>query len=326
MNIAMAFFFDDYIKKIAVAKQLGVTHAVVNVNPQMRTLNNDYNFEPFLKRLNDFNEAGIKVDVIEGPTPLEKTKLGRHGRDEEIEVFFKLLHIMAKNNIKTVCYNWMPVVGWFRNLYDIPSRGGALVTGYNHKLSKELDNTEYGVVTADEMWKNLEYFLKAVIPVAEKLGIKLAIHPDDPPVESLRGISRILISFNDLKKATELIPSECNGITLCQGSLVAMGEDPLEAIDYFGKHKKLFFAHFRDIRGDRYDFKETFHDDGPTDMYKCIRKYYDVNFNGCIRPDHVPTMPGEDNTHPGYSLLGNYYAVGYMKGLIEAAKKEVHNG
>jgi len=212
----------------------------------------------------------------------------------------------------------MPVIGWFRTNLTQETRGGAHVTAYNDALMKDAPLTYAGIISPGKLWENLEYFLKAVVPVAEENGVRLAIHPDDPPVPALRGISRILINADAIQRVIDIVPSEYNGITLCQGSFAAMGEDIPALIERFGKQKKIFFAHFRDIRGTATDFVETFHDAGQTDMYECMKKYRAIGFDGCMRPDHVPAMAGEENVNPGYSILGNLFAVGYMKGLIEA--------
>ncbi len=111
-----------------------------------------------------------------------------------------------------------------------------------------------------------------------------------------------------------------NGMTFCQGCFATMGENIPESIRHFGK--KDFFVHFRDVHGDRNCFHETFHDDGKTDMYEAMKAYYEIGFDGIARPDHVPTLIGEDNAKPSYGVLGNYFAVGYIKGLMEAAEKE----
>lgn len=325
MKLSMAYFFDQHKDKIAIAQQLGVTSAVVNASRKGEKVPEDgtWDFTAFQTKVDVFRQNGIKVDVVESPTPLELTKLGLEGRDQEIEVFLSLLKIMDQLDIRTVCYNWMPVIGWYRSITDIPARGGATVTGYRHKMVEELPLTEYGEVSAQHLWENLHYFLKAVVPEAEKYHVRLAVHPDDPPVSSIRGISRILINADAFQRVIDMVPSPYNGITLCQGSFAAMGEDPKEMIRHFGERKKIFFAHFRDIRGHAEDFYETFHDDGQTDMYACMKEYYRIGFDGCIRPDHVPTMLGEKNVNPGYSVMGNLYAVGYMKGLMTAAEREV---
>jgi mannonate dehydratase len=138
----------------------------------------------------------------------------------------------------------------------------------------------------------------------------------------LRGISRILTSADNMERAVNLYKSPVNGITMCQGCFATMGENVPNTIKRFGK--RIFFVHFRDVRGNRNHFEETYHDDGITDMYASMKTYYEIGFKGPIRPDHVPTLTMEDNTNPSYGLLGNLFAVGYMRGLMEAADKEVN--
>ena len=174
------------------------------------------------------------------------------------------------------------------------------------------------MVTAEQLWDNLEYMLKAIVPVAEKANVKLAIHPDDPPVPSIQHVGRILTSADAIEKAINLVPSKNLGITLCQGWYTAMGEDVLNIIERF--KEKTFFVHFRDISArDPYAFHETFQDNGVNDMAECIRRYVSNGFNGYIRVDHVPTMAGEENENPGYETLGRLYEIGYLEGLIEMA-------
>ena len=325
MKIAMDFLQDQRRERIEFAKQLGVTHAVINVSRKRHKISDPHppwEYVPLLKRIKSFEDIGFTVSVMEGLSPLNNTKLALPGRDEEIEAFQTLLRTLGQLNIRTVCYNWMPIVGWFRTNTDVPARGSARATAYHHELMKNAPLTEVGIVSADTMWGSLEYFLKAVVPVAEESGVRLAIHPDDPPVDSLMGISRILTSADAFQRVIDLVPSAYNGITLCQGSFATMGEDVPEQISRFGRQNKLFFAHFRDIRGTAESFTEVFHDEGQTDMYECMKRYYDIGYRDCIRPDHVPAMWGEENENPGYSILGNLFAIGYMKGLMEAAGKE----
>ena len=153
--------------------------------------------------------------------------------------------------------------------------------------------------------------------------MRLALHPDDPPVPSLRGIGRILTSAAAFDRVFSLYDSPMNGMTFCQGCFATMGEDIPAAIRHFGKMGKIYFVHFGDVQGDRTNFHETFHDDGKTDMYEAMRCYYEVAFDGIARPDHVPTMVGEDDAMPSYGLQGNLFAVGYIKGLMEAVEKEM---
>lgn len=323
MRLAMAYFYPGHNDKKVISKQLGVTEVVTNAPKQEDLLKGSkpWDYDVLKSKVESFEKDGLTVSVIEGPTSLDKVKLGLPGRDEEIENFCIFLKNISKLGIHIVCYNWMPVVGWFRSRTNIKTRGEAIATGFNYDDVKDSPLTWAGEVSQEQLWANLEYFLKAVIPVAEKHEVKLAIHPDDPPVPVLSGIGRILINADAFKRVISMVPSEFNGITLCQGSFAAMGENVSEMIYYFGKSKKIFFAHFRDIRGTATNFHEVFHDDGQTDMFEAMKCYKEVGFEGPMRPDHVPTMAGENGSNPGYGILGNLFAIGYMKGLNEAINK-----
>ena len=321
IQLCLSYFYGFQQQKMELSKQMGVLGAVTSANPAMAGLPNEKPWElAGLKAIQDrFAREGLRWLAVEGPTPLDRVKLGLDGKDEEIEHFIIFMENIARMGIDTVCYNWMPVINWARTTTDRPGRGGALVTAFDADNIKDPGPTQYGEFTAEQMWKNLEYFLKAVVPAAEKYGIKLALHPDDPPVDSLRGIARIMTSFEAFKRLLELYPSPSNGITLCQGTFATMGEHIPSVIEYFGKRDKIFFVHFRDVTGDRHHFEESFHDNGKTDMYEAMQWYYRVGFKGPMRPDHVPTLSGEDNRNPGYGILGNLFAIGYMRGLMEGA-------
>ena len=134
----------------------------------------------------------------------------------------------------------------------------------------------------------------------------------------MRGLGRIMRSVEAFQRVLDLVPSDCNGITLCQGNFALMTDDLPGTIRHFGGLGKINFIHFRDVRGTPERFVETFHDDGPTDMLACLEAYADVGFEGVLRPDHVPTLHGEANDRPGYASLGRLFAVGYIAGLREA--------
>jgi mannonate dehydratase len=225
---------------------------------------------------------------------------------------------MGKLGISVWCYEWMPFFNWMRTSTTIPTRGGALVTGYDDSLMQQAPLTEYGVVTEEQLWENLEYFLKRIVPVAEKANVKLAMHPDDPPLSPIRGLGRIMRSVENFQRLIDLVPSPVNGITLCQGNFALMTDDLPSVIRHFGKQGKIFFVHMRDVRGTPQKFEETFHDDGKTDMLECMKAYRDIGFDGALRPDHVPTMIGDSNEQAGYSSIGRLFAIGYLKGLRQA--------
>ncbi len=300
-----------------LAAQMGVSTAICRLpeDPDF-----DYTNREQMKAFFDqFKERGFKPLVIE-PMPNrlhDHIKRGDEMRDECIETVKKMIPILKENGIETICTNFVPEVGWYRSSATLPERGGALVTEFRIEDTNIDMNLK---VTKEEVWARLEYFLKAVMPTCEQYDINIALHPDDPPVEKLGNLERILISKNNIQKALDIYPSKNLGVTMCQANYVAMGENVYDCIEHFGKQNKIFFVHFRDIAGDKYHFHETFHDNGPTDMAKCLETYKAAGFEGPIRIDHVPTMAGEGNDNPGYQDYGRLYAIGYLRGLCEALK------
>ncbi|QOR70837.1 mannonate dehydratase [Ruania alkalisoli] len=262
-----------------------------------------------------FAEHGFTVAAVEDTPPLDAVRLGRPGRDEVIEQVLEQVRAMGRLEIPVLCYNWMVHSSWSRTRPDIPTRGGALVTGFSRA---EAERAERFVVdaTGESLWSALEYFLAAVLPVAREAGVRLALHPDDPPLPQVRGIPRIMSSVDAFRRLRGLDDSPANAITFCQGNFTLMTQDLPATIRELGD--AIAFVHFRDVRGSAADFVETFHDDGQTDMPACLRAYQDSGFEGPMRPDHVPTMAGESNSRPGYEVLGRLFSAGYVRGLEQA--------
>ncbi len=319
MQLAELFSPGD-TQKIRLASQIGITHAIAGVSGALGRAPRDRYVEVLRKIRADFESAGLKVAGVEShPVPAEKIKLGLPGRDEEIENYMAAIRALAEAGIPMVCYNWMAGIGWYRTRVDLLGRGGALLTEFDRAAAEKQGPTQWGEVSEEKLWKNLEYFLKAVIPVAESVNVQMALHPDDPPLSPLRGMGRILTSAANYRRILKMVPSPVNGITFCQANFKLMGEDIAALAREWCAQKKIFFVHFRDVEGTREHFRETFHDDGPVDLARLLRVYHEAGFAGPIRPDHAPTLEGEANDKPGYAMGGKVLAIGYMKGAMDAA-------
>ncbi len=284
-----------------------------------------WSFEEIKRNAEIYDRWGFRLIATEDTAPMDKVRLGQDGRDQQIEQFIEQIHALGRLGITTLAYNWMALSSWGRTDTARADRGGALVTAYNRAIAQAREPLlPEGQVTADEMWAALQYFLDAVVPEAERAGVRLAMHPDDPPQQVDRGVPRIMSSVAGFRRLFDLYPSDSNGTTLCQGNFALMpeimsGETSIpEVIREFGV-AKIPFVHFRDVRGTVDDFQETFHDDGQTDLPECLRAYHEIGFEGAMRPDHVPTLAGESNDRPGYEYLGRLFAIGYIRGLEQAA-------
>jgi mannonate dehydratase len=307
-----------------LAKQAGIDYVVGGLPFDDRLNGSDapWDYLPLLRTKQAYENAGFQEMVIESRPPLNLAKRGLPGRDEEIATVCTLIENMGRLGIPVWCYEWMADFNWLRTSTNTPSRGDSLVTSFDYALLKDAPPTELGPISEEQLWENLEYFLRKVIPVAEKANVKLAMHPDDPPLSPIRGVARIMSSVENFQRLIDMIPSPMNGITMCQGNFTLMTDDLPSVIRHFGRQNKIFFVHFRDVRGTREKFEETWHDDGKTDMLACMKAYKEIGFDGVLRPDHVPTVEGDSNTNAGYSSFGRLYAIGYIRGLREAVYAE----
>lgn len=303
-----------------LAQQAGVEYAVGGLpfDEPANGADAPWDHLPLLRLKQRYENAGFTLAVIEARPPLNKAKRGLPGRDEEIDTVCTLLENMGRLGIPVWCYEWMTDFNWLSTSTNTPSRGGSLVTSFDNTLLQNAPLTELGPISEEALWQNLDYFLRRVIPVAEKWQVKLAMHPDDPPLSPIRGVGRIMRSVDNFQRLLDLVPSPMNGITLCQGNFTLMTDDLPAVIRHFGQQGKIFFVHFRDVRGTPEQFRETWHDDGQTDMLACLKAYRDVGFDGVLRPDHVPTVEGDNNEQAGYSSFGRLYAIGYIRGLQQA--------
>ncbi|HUX96954.1 MAG TPA: mannonate dehydratase [Bacteroidales bacterium] len=251
----------------------------------------------------------------------DKITLGLPGRDEKIEEYLTHIRNLGKAGIHYTTYAHMANGIW--STATETTRGGAVARafdltkadkGYWHGVTYEAPLTHGRKYSADEIWSNYEYFIKKAVAVAEEQKVRIGIHPDDPPVEELGGIPRCVFgSFEGYKRALEIADSPYVGMCLCVGCWLEggtmMGKDVIETIRYFGAQKKIFKVHFRNVNQPMPHFTETFLDDGYADMYQILKALKEVDFDGVIIADHIPSMV--------YPQVGTAFSVGYMKGLVE---------
>jgi mannonate dehydratase len=305
------------IPHLTVAKQIGVDDIVYY---DMKTMPFGDDLRSEVARLRNL---GLKLTVVECGPPIDLIVIGKGGRDGQIERFKRSLDEMGRHGIEVLCYTFMPQVMddnmVVRTSYAIPARGGALTSEFRlaEVTSQTVPHTETPL-PPEAMWDNLEYFLKRVIPAAEGAGVKLAMHPDDPPISPICGLHRIMSSLESFDRLLSISNSPVNGIAYCFGCFGEMGADPEQAAARF--RDRIVYLHFRDIAGVPSDFVETFPDDGPTDFIAAFRALRAVGCTGPIRVDHVPRLAIEDGrVDDGYGFLGHVFATGYLRGLLEAA-------
>ena len=248
--------------------------------------------------------------ALSGP---DTVTLAQTERDEKIEQWCEMLRAMGDAGVPTLGYNFKPI-GNFRTT-SATGRGGAKYSTFDYE-EWERTPKEYPDKQIDEasMWANIEYFLTRVIPVADECGVRMALHPDDPPIPVIGGVARIMRSPEAFRRAIEIVPSDYNGIAFCQGCFGEMGADVPEEIRSFGSRGKIFFVDFRNVTGTAERFSETFPDDGDVDMAESMRAYKEVGFPGPMCPDHILRIDGD--TAWGHQYWS--YAIGHMKGLAQA--------
>ncbi len=301
-----------------LARQVGITHAIVKCAPELTGLNPPWDPTTIATIQTRFADAGFTIAGFEGDQmDMRRIKLGLDGRDEDLARYRTMLYNMGQFGIPLLCYNFMATFGWCRTHVAVPTRGGALTNRFQRAALDLAPVPEADRVSEEKLWSNYKYFIHAVLPAAEKADVQMALHPDDPPLSPLRGVGRIFTSPAAFDLAMMLSDSPSHRITFCQANFLAMGCDVSAVARRLAP--RIAFVHFRDILGTAENFTETFHDDGPTDMPAMLKLYSEIGFRGPIRVDHVPSLAGEEDLPHGYAYLGRLFAVGYMKGIMDTA-------
>jgi len=302
-------------------KQLGVDHVLMG-GPKKIPWQED-ELRSTMERL---KMGGLRLGnmMIYG---FPNTLYGRAGRDAEIEQIIQSVRVAGRVGLPVIEYNFYAhraVEGY----YEEAGRAGASYTSFDYARIKDLPALpEEGAHTLDDMWKNITYFLKAVIPVAEESGVRLALHPNDPPAPLSRGSEQIMATLAGWKKLIGLVPSTANGITFDCGVTREIGEDPVEVCRYFGSRDRINHVHFRNVRVrvPYENYAEVFLDEGQVDMFAVMRELVKQKYPRLIYPEH-PRAMDSDRDNPGFKPFypggGGYtgfaFNVGYTRAMLQA--------
>ena len=327
MRIAVGQFSQLTDETLTFAQQLGIKTVQMNT-PQLPG-EHRWEYEDLLALKQKCDEYGLTLEAIEN-VPFhfyDKIMLGLPGRDEQIGHYQAIIRSMGRAGIPILGHHFMPNSVW--RTTPARGRGGALVTAFDEEESRDGVNSvnraknaaakEVKIKTEAEMWEHYEYFLKAILPVAEDSGVKLALHPDDPPLPMVDGMARIFYNVAQFKKAMELAGSAAWGLDLCLGCCSEMingADNVLEMIRFFGPLGKIFYIHFRDVQGTVPKFQECFLGEGNYDPAEVLLELKKNGFNGFILDDHVPKMV---NDSP-WGHRARAHAIGYIQGLINMAE------
>jgi mannonate dehydratase len=297
--------------------------------------------ESIYKLKNQIENADLKFEVIESVPVHEDIKLGKESRAKYIENYKENIRRLGKAGIKVICYNFMPVFDWTRTQLDkeLPDGSTALVyypeqiakmdplkgelslPGWDSSYTKDTLKVvfeEYAKITEEDLWANLEYFLKEIIPVAKEADVKMAIHQDDPPW-SIFGLPRIITCEKNLDRMLGLVDSKYNGLTLCTGSLgVSEKNDMVYLADKYSAMGRVHFVHMRNVKILNGGFEESAHFSkcGSLDMVGIMNSLHKNGFDGYIRPDHGRMIWGETG-RPGYGLYDRALGAAYLNGIWE---------
>ncbi len=315
MRIAVGQFNDLTEEHLAFARQVGAEDLQLNT-PRLPG-EERWEFED-LRALRERAEASdLRLIALEN-VPVrfyDKIMTGAEGREKQLDNMIATIRNMGKAGIPILGYHWMPNGVW-RTSFETKVRGGAVSNEFVYEEVKDAPFTHGRLYTAEEMWANYDWYMTRILPACEEAGVRMALHPDDPPVPMLGGVARLFTNFEGFRRAMETHPSPMHGLDFCHGCWSEMrgGEGVLEAIEWFGARGRLFYVHLRDVQGCATDFEECFVDEGNSDIVAVIKQLRAVGFQGFLLDDHVPHLV---NDSP-YGHRGRAYAIGYIRGLLRA--------
>lgn len=311
---------------IKVLSQLGVYH--VDQTPAQPWT--EWSAEMLIGMRERFDRHGINLEMIHIPLSSGSAFSNPAGavflapseeRERQIDRLCEIVRMASQAGLRGLNYN-ITILGHLRTESRY-GRGGARLSSFDYaKLDQSLGEFEGGAADADTMWERIQYWLERIMPVAEEYRIQMACHPSDPGIGDVtfRGVARVMGMVDGLKKFVELYDSPYNGLNFCLGtiseSLENPGEEIYDVIRWFGRRRKIFNLHFRNIRGGFRDFVEVFPDEGDVDMLKALRTFDEVGYEYMIMPDHVPGISGAEPAQVAFA-----YTYGYIHALLQAVNE-----
>ena len=331
IRVGLGQFREISDERLAFIKQCGVDDFQMNTP----TLPGDgkWAYEDLAKLVEKSENVGLRLMALENVPNVfwDKIMLGLPGREQQLENMIETVRSIGKAGIPILGYHFMPNGVW-RTSQNAVVRGGATATSFHlqqavtadadeqreYCRSPSVSDTVGQEKTEEEMWENYDWYLERILPVCEEAGVRFALHPDDPPVESLAGISRLFYKFENFQRAMDQFNSPMHGLDFCHGCWSEMrgGEGVTDALRHFGQRGQIFYVHFRDVQGTADHFTECWLGEGNCDPAESIRTLKEVGFNGFLIPDHVPHLI--DDTDWGHR--GRAWTVGYIKALLAAVK------
>ncbi len=266
-------------------------------------------------------DADLALEVMIIPNSYQLAMLGRPGRDEQIENVCRTIRAAGEAGVPTLGWVFWPDYYWDERVgyYPVEARGGAGQRAFDYgRVSDAPPFEEFGMIGEKDMWDRLLYFAKPIVETAEKAGVRLALHPCDPPVPVMRGVARIIHSPEDYIRLFKAVPSPANGMTFCQGVFTEMGADVLAEIRRFGRMGKINLVHFRAVRGKIPRYTEVFMDEGDVNMIQAMKTYKEVGYTGPIASDHSPVVEGDRAGGYVGGRIGTSLSHGYMRAAVQA--------
>ncbi len=318
MRVGLGQFRELTDEMLTFIKQVGADDFLMNT-PSIPDDEGEWAYND-LKALKDKADAAdLRLMALEN-VPIDfymDIMLDGPKRDEQIEKMANTVRNVGKADIPILGYHWMPNKVW-RTDPLATLRGGARATRFNMSEHDPAERTHEREYTKEEMTENFDYYMERILPVAEEANVILALHPDDPPVDSLGGVGRIFGSFDEFKRGIDKFDSPHHQLDFCMGCWSEMNaEGAVLAISHFARRDRIAYVHLRFVQGEVPDFQECFIDEGSVDPFETVKALKDANFTGFLITDHVPRIEGDSP----WGHRGRAYALGYIRCLVDWAER-----